>query len=86
MDKCRTCKHWRMPDQEWERIIAPIDPDTYERMKLPDEVRECRHPMLLFCERPLEPNGFAVADGSEYMAALYTAHEFGCVRHEPLTD
>jgi hypothetical protein len=46
------------------------------------EVRICQHPRLLFCERPLEANGFAVADGSEYMANFYTAEDFGCVKHE----
>jgi hypothetical protein len=46
------------------------------------EVRFCKHPELMFCERPLRPDGFAVADGSNYQAHLYTAEAFGCVLHE----
>lgn len=68
-----------------DSIIRPEDPDTYEPMVLPFEVRTCGHPKLLFCERPLERDGFAVADGSEYMAVLYTAEGFGCVRHEAIS-
>ena len=81
---CRTCKHWTVngPIGDDDPIITPIDPDTYEPMKIGFEVRICNHPRLLFCERPLESDGFAVADGSEYMANLYTAQDFGCVLHE----
>lgn len=79
---CKTCRHWQAPERN--RITEPHDPDTYKPMLLPFEVRECKHPRLLFCERPLEENGFAVADGSEYFAALYTAESFGCVRHESI--
>lgn len=68
MDQCKTCKHWT--------------PDTYEPMVMPFEVRECKHPKLLFCERPVENPGFAVADGSTYFAGLFTAADFGCVMHE----
>ena len=50
------------------------------------EVKQCKHPGLLFCERPLESNGFAVVDGSQYFAALATAEDFGCVRYEPTTN
>ena len=63
MNTCKTCKHWR---------------DSYEPMVLPFAVRQCKHPSLTFCERPVESNGFRVAD----MAALVTAEDFGCVRHE----
>ena len=51
-------------------------------MVMPFVVGRCRHPKLLFCERPLSPDGFAVADGSVYRAALFTAESFGCVQHE----
>jgi hypothetical protein len=77
---CQTCAHWR--DEEDDYLLHPLDPDTYERMVFSFDVRRCTHPELLFCERPLDPRGFAVADGSEYMANLYTAESFGCVRHE----
>ena len=81
--RCKTCVHWKLdPGRTWDTITQPHDPDTYKPMKMPFEVRQCQHPKLLFCERPLEIDGFAVADGSEYMANLYTAEDFGCVRHE----
>jgi hypothetical protein len=80
--RCATCTHWTKTDDKWNEITAPFDPDTYEPMSMPFEVRECKHPKLLFCERPVESDGFAVADGSLYFAALYTAEDFGCVRHE----
>lgn len=89
---CKTCAHWKAPPidgpYEYDRhsqICNPTDPDTYEPMAMPFEVRLCRHPALTFCERPVERNGFGVADGSEYMAVFATAEDFGCVRHEPAT-
>lgn len=75
---CRTCVHWEKSDSH---VVAPLDPDTYEPIKAEFEVRECTHPKLLFCERPYESNGFAVCDGSTYMASLFTAEDFGCARH-----
>lgn len=81
---CKTCKHWTAPEKgDYDAMFRPYDPDTYEPMEFGFDVRRCQHPSLLFCERPLESNGFAVRDGSEYFAALYTAEDFGCVRHEP---
>lgn len=82
MNTCKTCKHWKTEGAGHSDILRPIDPDTYEPMAMPFEVRSCEHPALLFCERPLEKDGFAIADGSGYMAGLYTAEDFGCVRHE----
>ena len=85
---CKTCKHWhnKAPDRsgwfEHQDIINPVDPDTMDEMDMPFEVRHCSNPKLLFCERPVEANGFAVADGSTYMANLMTAEGFGCVLHE----
>ena len=78
---CKTCVHWRNDDRWSDQLSRPVDPDTYEHMVMPFEVRRCMSPHLLFCERPLERDGFAVADGSEYFAALYTAPDFGCVLH-----
>lgn len=81
-DHCKTCVHWsKKSDGGWNQILEPTDPDTYEPMVFEFEVRECTNPRLLFCERPLDRDGFAVADGSEYMANLYTAEGFGCVLH-----
>lgn len=87
MNRCKTCAHWRKPDSDeylGRDITDPIDPDTYQPMQLPFEVRPCKHPKLLFCERPVESPGFAVADGSTYFAGLYTTEDFGCLMHEPL--
>ena len=80
MNTCRTCKHWQ--PSERGSIEAPYDPDTFEPMVFEFEVRRCMNPRLLFCERPLERDGFAVCDGSTYFAGLYTAEDFGCVNHE----
>ena len=86
MSRCKTCKHWQKSedgDYQTEKYTKPYDPDTYEPMlNMPFEVRECKHPKLLFCERPVENPGFAVADGSTYFAAFFTSEEFGCVMHE----
>jgi hypothetical protein len=84
VNQCKTCVHWQQPKDDsrrWE-ITRPVDQDTYEPMKMPFEVRQCTHPKLLFCERPVENPGFAVADGSEYWAGFYTTEEFGCALHE----
>lgn len=80
---CKSCVHWTTTqDDRHSDIVNPSDPDSYMPMVMPFEVRRCDHPQLQFCERPVEPNGFAVADGSTYFAALYTAEEFGCVRYK----
>lgn len=67
-------------------ICAPTDPDTYTDMVMPFDVRECMHPSLVKFERPVEQNGFGVTDGSNYQARLCTGPDFGCVRHELLTE
>lgn len=86
MKTCQTCKHWGVPRATkphiHDNIVEPTDPDTYKPMVMPFVVKNCGHPELLFCERPLRADGFAVADGSEYAAALYTAEKFGCALHE----
>lgn len=83
MNTCKTCRHWRATgDEPSAGVTHPIDPDTCEPMQMPFEVRSCKHPKLLFCERPLEPDGFAVQDGSYYAADLITAENFGCIQHE----
>lgn len=82
MKTCKTCIHWKEPKHDGYSICHPYDFDTGEHMQLPFKVRQCTHPKLAFCERPVESDGFAVADGSTYMADFYTAEEFGCVKHE----
>lgn len=84
MNHCRTCVWWTpTPKEDWDDITGPWDPDTLEPMKLPFEVRQCKQPDQTFCERPLNPDNFALADGSNYRANLYTAEDFGCVLHQP---
>ncbi len=83
MERCKTCKHWfKEMDGRGSQITDPVDPDTYEPMEMPFEVRRCANERILFYERPLESVGAAVVDGSEYIAALLTAEDFGCVLHE----
>jgi len=85
MKTCNTCKHWQTDPDAFVHVksyYAPIDPDTFRPMRMPFEVRECMHPAKTFCERPVEPNGFGVVDGSTFMAILLTGEKFGCVRHE----
>lgn len=87
---CSTCRYWldeHEAPQKWGHcylvgsLCHPIDLDTGKRMKLPFEVKICTNPKLFFAERPVEEDGFAVVDGSEYYAALVTAENFGCVLH-----
>jgi hypothetical protein len=86
MMRCKTCKHWKKPEENASYhegdLCTPRDPDTYEPMDRGFEVRLCKLPTQTFCEAPVERNGFGLCDGSEYMAALATAEDFGCVRHE----
>ncbi len=88
MKRCKQCRWWIVEDEDrYNGILQPIDPDTYRPMTgLPFEVRECRNPKQTFCERPVISDGFALADGSEYMATLYTAEDFGCVLWEDGVD
>lgn len=86
MEKCKNCKHWTPPaaDDSWREteICKPSDPETFEPMVMPFEVRICKSPKMLFCERPVESNGTAVADGSDYFASLMTGEDFGCINFE----
>jgi hypothetical protein len=84
VNRCNTCRHWKVDTDSVTstELCNPTDPDTFEPMVMPFEVRECLHPKLQFCERPITVDGFAVADGSTYYAGLFTAQDFGCVRHE----
>lgn len=80
--KCKTCKWWMEGKDSYDPICHPEDPDTYKRMEMPFEVKECKSPKLLFHERPLEADGATVQDGSNYWARLCTAQDFGCVNWE----
>lgn len=84
MKKCNTCKWWTKPEDGdgIMKITDPIDPDTYDPMEMPWDVRFCACPRIRFYERPIEPDEAAVVDGSEYFAKLCTGPDFGCVLHE----
>lgn len=75
MNTCKTCKFWRDPNLYScnERKLCAT---TIFLVKI------CDHPDLNFCEPPVYKNGFSVGDGEDYFAALATAEEFGCVKHE----
>jgi hypothetical protein len=77
--RCKTCAHWVVTKYD-NNLCKPLDPDTYEPMDRGFEVRVCKQPTQTFCEAPVERNGFALADGSNYRATLATAEDFGCVR------
>jgi hypothetical protein len=83
---CISCQHWKpadgYPHYRTAELCNPVDPDTYEPMAMPFEVRPCCHPSLTRFERPVEANGFGVNDGSAYEAHFVTGPEFGCVRWE----
>lgn len=85
MNICKTCKYWLYNPRAFNYIASdlsePLDPDTYELMDRTFETRICKHPQQTFCEPPVINNGFALADGSTYIAVLATAENFGCVLH-----
>lgn len=85
---CKTCQHWTMPVEAdaGYSLCEPLDPDTYEPMERTFKTRVCMHPKQTMFEAPVEINGFGLTDGSKYYAALCTAEEFGCVRHEPVAQ
>jgi len=89
---CKTCKHWqREKDDGYDDIVNPPDPATFDkdydateemiRAKWGHVVRHCKHPKIVFYQRP-EINAAAVVDGSNYTASLLTGEQFGCVLHE----
>lgn len=82
MKTCKTCKHWKDNPDNFQCIIHPTDPDSFEEMEMPFKVRQCRSPKLLKHERPVESDQASSLDGSEYMAALVTGPDFGCTSHE----
>ena len=82
MNTCKTCLHWVEPDdsENWNsyRIATPIDMDTYEPMTVSFEMRICKSPKICYFERPPEPDGVTLVDGSEYYARMLTGESFGC--------
>ena len=86
MNTCKTCAHWKEPDNNssWREdgLLQKWNPET-EQVEGPDgyEVRLCKHPDQTFFDFP-KRNGFGLVDGSEYMAAMGTGEDFGCVMHE----
>lgn len=70
----------------YSEIIRPTDPDSYEPMLMPWEVRHCESPNILFYERPIKPTQACVVDGSQYHAALITGPEFSCPNFEVIDN
>jgi hypothetical protein len=83
--KCKDCKYWgsreRSSDDE-DEIVNPIDPDTYERMEMPFEVKICGSLNITLFERNPNSNGVSLRDGSDYDCTMYTGEDFGCVNGE----
>lgn len=89
MKTCKTCKHWKKPENEdvrADQLCNAYDPDTYKPMERGFECRVCYMPTQTFAEAPIERNGFGMTDASEYYAVLVTADDFGCVGHEEKTE
>lgn len=83
MHNCKDCKHWCIAKPLEDDYCDPVDDDGNRmNLNMPFKVNLCKNPKLLFCERPIEINGFAVADASQYHAQLITAELFGCVNFE----
>lgn len=88
MTTCKTCRYWqgatnyRDGTPREDHIITPIDPDTWQPMVMPFEVRLCKSPKLMVFERPIEIDMASVCDGSEYRAVLYTAEAYGCIHYQ----
>lgn len=85
---CNTCKWWQEQDRDGgdydSGLMNPYDMDTGKPMALLFKVRYCNNPKITFYERPVEPDGATVIDGSMYKANLVTGPEFGCVLWEGL--
>lgn len=91
VNNCKDCHHWQKDENRYNRAIDPeYNPvtgdewasDEEKRQFFPDTVRYCKHPKVVFYQRP-DSNGVAVFDGSEYMAYLATGQDYGCVNFEP---
>jgi len=92
--RCSSCVYWQRDENRYNRAIDPEEnPATGDewaseeerKMWFPFEVRYCKHPKLLFYQRPAK-DGAAVFDGSDYMAYLATGGDFGCVNGEPISS
>jgi hypothetical protein len=81
MKTCETCRYWTGRDGYEGSLTDPCDPDTYEPMPMPFEVRYCEHPRLMKFERPVERDQASCVDGSGYRAKLACGPDFGCVHH-----
>ena len=90
MNNCKNCQYWQTDETRYNDAIDPdYNPATLsdwasneeKQQFFPYEVRYCKHPKVLFYQRP-ESNGAAVFDGSEYSAYLTTGPDYGCVNFE----
>jgi hypothetical protein len=70
--RCKTCKHWDKDEDKFNR-----NPFTVGQCKI--TVNDFED---MFEYGPKDVKGAVAVDGSGYFAALLTAEEFGCLRHE----
>jgi hypothetical protein len=77
--QCKECKYWVDDKTDYDKIMHPEDYDTGEEMKMPFEVRKCKHPNITLFERNPDPKGVSLCDGSDYRAVMYAGPEYGCV-------
>lgn len=87
--RCSECVYWQVGENRYNQAINPVTGDDWtseeeRKMWFPYDVRYCRHPKVLFYQRPAK-DGAAVFDGSEYSAYLVTGRDFGCVNGEPIS-
>ena len=91
MNTCKTCKYWVDPDPDDDFYADNAINDRDENC-CPTPIRSgfqckvCEMPGKTYFEPPKEINGFALIDAEMYYAALITAEDFGCVRHESNND
>lgn len=85
MNTCDTCQYWKPTPENYynyEEILRPTDPDTYQPMQVEFEVRLCQCPKKVRFERPPAADFASVVDGSNYRAELATGPKFGCIHHK----
>ena len=83
--RCGDCKWWDIKEEDahqYSGLTHAWDTETYE-MVGPAKCKHCCSPKLLFYETPSKGEA-CVVDGSQYMAALLTNADFGCVNFEEI--
>jgi len=73
MNQCKTCEFWQVTEEEigyWGGPITVFDPDGFEPVKMPFEVRYCRSAKLQRFERPIERDRASAVDAVDIMQGL----------------